>query len=54
MANDPTTPASVEPGRRNVLVSILAVVVGGIITLFPFAAGMFVFLDPVIKKRSAK
>ena len=52
-----STPAAAasapEPARRNLLVSFLALAVGAVISLFPFAAGMFVFLDPVIKKRSA-
>jgi menaquinol-cytochrome c reductase iron-sulfur subunit len=43
----PTTP------RRHVLAAIAATIIGAIITLFPFAAGLFVFLDPVLKRKSA-
>lgn len=50
----PETGASTapEPVRRNLLVSLLALAVGGLISLLPFTAGLFVFLDPVIKKRA--
>lgn len=41
-----------EPARRNVLVSLLALAVGAFISLVPFTAGLFVFLDPVFKKRA--
>lgn len=33
-------------GRRGFLVRLMAVLIGGLITLFPFAAGLFVFVDP--------
>lgn len=39
--------------RRNVLVSVLALAVGGVISLFPFASGLLVFLDPLLRKKSA-
>jgi len=35
-----------------VLVSALAVIIGGIVGLFPVGAGMLVFLDPVFKRRA--
>lgn len=50
---DSSGAAPSEPPRRHVLVSLLALAVGGFISLFPFAAGLFVFLDPVFKKRAA-
>ena len=43
----PAAPAATgDSGRRGFLVRASAVVIGGIITLFPFAAGLFVFADP--------
>ena len=44
--------ASGEP-RRNFLVEAAAMVVGGILMLFPLASGMLVFLDPVLRKKKA-
>ena len=39
--------AATEPGgRRGFLVRLMAVVIGGLITVFPFAAGLLVFTDP--------
>ncbi|WP_339909103.1 Rieske (2Fe-2S) protein [Symmachiella dynata] len=39
-------PVAAEP-RRNFLSKALAVVIGGIVTLVPFAAGLAVFTDPL-------
>lgn len=36
--------------RRGFLVRLAAVAVGGIVTLFPFAAGLFTFADPLRRK----
>lgn len=53
----PCTPAHCtvvidEPTRRrNVIYAILAVIVGGIVSLFPFLTGMAMFLDPSLKQR---
>lgn len=33
-------------GRRGFLVRLMAVVIGGLVTVFPFAAGLLVFADP--------
>ena len=33
-------------GRRSFLVRLMAVVIGGLVTIFPFAAGLLVFADP--------
>lgn len=38
------------PDRRNFLTKAAAVLIGGIITLVPPAAGLFVFLDPLRRK----
>jgi menaquinol-cytochrome c reductase iron-sulfur subunit len=46
----PVAPPAETP-RRNVLAATLATIVGLIITLFPFAAGVFVFLDPILKRK---
>jgi len=35
-----------------VLVAALAAVCGGIVALFPVAAGLFVFLDPILKRKA--
>lgn len=57
--NSPPAPSrpggheAAEPPRRSILASILAVVIGGIVGVFPFASGLAVFLDPVLKKRLA-
>lgn len=37
--------------RRNVLTCVLASVIGGIVAVFPFAAGLLAFLDPLRGKR---
>ena len=42
-----------EPARRSFLEKALATVIGLFVGVFPFAAGLLVFFDPVIKKRSS-
>jgi Rieske Fe-S protein len=42
-----------QPPRRNILISTLAIVIGTIVGIFPFGAGLLVFLDPVLKQRAA-
>ena len=42
------------PPRRNVVAAVLAMIIGGIVTAFPLAAGALVFLDPVLKKKPAR
>jgi menaquinol-cytochrome c reductase iron-sulfur subunit len=39
------------PPRRNFLAAAAATLCGLIVGLFPFAAGLFVFLDPVLKRK---
>src|SRR5262245_21118744 len=41
------------PPRRNVVAAILATIIGGIVALFPVATGLFVFLDPLFKRKPA-
>ncbi len=41
------------PGRRSFFKEVAAVVIGGLVTLFPFAAGLVVFLDPLRRKGDA-
>lgn len=41
------------PQRRNFIYGTLAVMIGGILSVFPFAAGLLVFLDPIIKSKKA-
>ena len=42
-----------EKSRRNFLVAAAAVVIGGIVSVFPFAAGLGVLFDP-LRRKSAK
>jgi nitrite reductase/ring-hydroxylating ferredoxin subunit len=46
-------PAAVEGERRSFLVRLAAVVCGGIVALFPFAAGWGVIIDPWRRRRAA-
>ncbi|MEX2286364.1 MAG: Rieske 2Fe-2S domain-containing protein [Planctomycetaceae bacterium] len=43
-----------QPTRRSFMERVLAILIGGFVTLFPFAAGLAVFADPLRKKASAK
>lgn len=43
---DSSTPKPAEP-RRSFLAKALSIAIGGIITVFPFATGLAVFLDPL-------
>jgi menaquinol-cytochrome c reductase iron-sulfur subunit len=46
-------PAQEEgPSRRGFISRALAILVGGLITVFPFAAGLAVFADPLRKRES--
>jgi menaquinol-cytochrome c reductase iron-sulfur subunit len=48
----PSTPPSPDlPPRRDVLTAIAAVIIGGIISLFPLGAGLLVFLDPILRRK---
>jgi menaquinol-cytochrome c reductase iron-sulfur subunit len=42
-----------QPDRRNFIVKAAAIVIGGILTLFPFLAGLSVFFDPLRRKTEA-
>lgn len=42
-----TCPAASTPQRRGFLTAAMAIVIGAIVTVFPFVAGMFSFLDPL-------
>lgn len=49
-AAPPKLPAAPIPARRNFLSGFLAIIIGGIVAIFPFAAGLAVFTDPLRKK----
>ena len=40
-----------QPPRRSFLYGALAVVIGGIVSLFPLGAGALVLLDPILKRK---
>jgi menaquinol-cytochrome c reductase iron-sulfur subunit len=42
-----------NPPRRNLLVAVMAAVVGMIVGLFPVGAGMLMFLDPILKRKKS-
>lgn len=50
----PETDQPERPERRGFIKKILAVVIGGITTLFPAVAGLAVFFDPLRRKSSAR
>jgi len=45
-------PGSSQPERRGFLKKFLAVVIGGFVSLFPAAAGLAVFFDPLRRRKS--
>lgn len=45
------TPGPAGVPRRSFLSSVLAVVIGGVITLVPLVAGTLFFLDPLIRRK---
>lgn len=49
----PQTPNLPEPARRSFLEKALASVIGLVVGVFPLASGLLVFLDPVLRKKSA-
>jgi len=49
-ATESPLPVPVEP-RRNFLSKFLAVAIGGIVALFPFATGLAVFMDPLRSRK---
>lgn len=49
----PQTPNIPEPARRSFLEKALAAVIGLVVGVFPLASGLLVFLDPVLRKKSA-
>lgn len=56
-ATKPATTADADSSlaepRRTFLEKVAAVVIGGIVSVFPFATGLYVFLDPLRRKASA-
>lgn len=42
-----------ETPRRNVVAAAAAMVIGAIISLFPLGAGVFFFLDPILKRKQS-
>ena len=51
---NPASGPIVEPPRRGFLAGALAILVGGLISLFPVATGLFVFLDPLRKRDASR
>jgi menaquinol-cytochrome c reductase iron-sulfur subunit len=45
-------PPPAVPDRRNWLAGAAALAIGGIVGLFPFGAGLLVFLDPILKLKA--
>ncbi len=45
--NSPASVGPVPTGRRNFFVRFAAIAISGLVGLFPFAAGLFVFADPL-------
>lgn len=41
-----------ETPRRNILVATMAGLLGAVVAIFPFGAGLLVFLDPILKRKS--
>jgi menaquinol-cytochrome c reductase iron-sulfur subunit len=55
MQTDGPSASPVDPAqRRSFLVRLAAIVTGAIVTLFPFAAGLGVVIDPLRRARSTK
>ena len=48
----PPTPPD-GTGRRILLAGATALVLGGLAGLFPFGAGLLVFLDPLLKRKNS-
>ncbi|HEX5105612.1 MAG TPA: Rieske (2Fe-2S) protein [Pirellulaceae bacterium] len=46
------TPAPPEPRRRGFLAGAAALIIGGLVGLIPMGAGLFVFLDPILKRKA--
>ena len=51
-SHDPYPPLPETP-RRNVLVATMAAVLGAVVAIFPFGAGLLVFLDPILKRKAS-
>jgi menaquinol-cytochrome c reductase iron-sulfur subunit len=50
-AGPASSPDALHPPRRNLLAALGAILVGGIVSLFPLGAGALVFLDPILKRK---
>ncbi|HMC11762.1 MAG TPA: hypothetical protein VKH44_10745, partial [Pirellulaceae bacterium] len=46
----PARAMAVAP-RRNVLAAVAATLIGGFISIVPFAAGLATFLDPLLRRK---
>jgi menaquinol-cytochrome c reductase iron-sulfur subunit len=42
-----------ETPRRNMLVAVMAGVLGALVAVFPFGAGLLVFLDPILRRKAS-
>jgi menaquinol-cytochrome c reductase iron-sulfur subunit len=52
----PTPPPAAQPDgpdRRNVLAGAAALIIGGLVGLVPFGAGLLVLLDPILKRKAS-
>lgn len=47
-----SAPRTADPPRRSFLAGAAALIIGGIVSLFPFGAGLLMLLDPVLKKKA--
>src|SRR5262245_50530750 len=52
MGHPLNSPATETP-RRNIVVAAAATLIGGLVGLVPFAAGMATFLDPLLRRRKS-
>ncbi|MEX2174742.1 MAG: Rieske (2Fe-2S) protein [Pirellulaceae bacterium] len=51
-AQTPVSPQPENPPRRNVLAAVSALLIGGLVGLFPMGAGVLMFLDPILKRKN--
>lgn len=53
MSSSTVAPPATGEDRRGFFAKVAAVVIGGIVAVFPFAAGLFVFFDPLRRQSAA-